>query len=229
MRSSHLLAAVLSLAVLFGGNALHAQVEGDPTTAEAVCDYRPSYLLGGEAAAAIATGGTSTAAAGSGMVLAGFYTLTHSTSGLTMLGSTMAGSSAAGTIGIIGGSGGLVGAASAILMAPATIISAAAVSVVTIGFEGACLYLVDERITEFDQVLQIVEGLAQNADPNYFMLISASGDPEDSQVLIRNEDGRMDIFDVEHLFIVDGFLKYDSWTLNTTIGRVGFVPVEVEE
>lgn len=81
------------------------------------CDWRPSQFFG--SATATVTGGGA-AALGGGMKTAGFYTLVHSGSGLTMLGSTLSGASGAGTIGIIGGTGGLIGTVSAILMSPVT-------------------------------------------------------------------------------------------------------------
>ena len=56
------------------------------------------------------------AAAGVGMKAAGFYTLKHSVTGATMLASKLAGSSAAGTIGIIAGTGKGIGIVAAGLM-----------------------------------------------------------------------------------------------------------------
>lgn len=105
--TSILLAAFLSLAT-----KAHADV----------CDYKPSALVGKTATAvgsAIAGGG---AVAGGAMQTAGYYTLVHAGSGLTMLGSTAAGASAAGTTGIIAGTAGTIGTIGAILMAPVTIV-----------------------------------------------------------------------------------------------------------
>ena len=77
-----------------------------------ICDYKPSRI-GTLAAAAI--GGAAVAGTGTAMTTAGFYTLVHAGSGLTMLGSTAAGASAAGTVGIIAGTGGVIGTVGAIL------------------------------------------------------------------------------------------------------------------
>ena len=48
----------------------------------------PSNLIGGGATGAAATAGAATAAAGIGAKAAGFYTLTHAATGMTMLWST---------------------------------------------------------------------------------------------------------------------------------------------
>ena len=90
-----------------------------------VCDYRPSQLIGGAGAGALGAVGAGTAAAGLGAQAAGFYTLTHAVTGLTMLGSTAGGASAAGTVGIMGGTAGLVGSIAAVILAPATIVAGA--------------------------------------------------------------------------------------------------------
>lgn len=108
-----------------------------------VCDHRPSKVIG-KVGTGVAAGGTGTvAAAGLGMKAAGFYTITHATSGAVMLGSTAAGASAAGTTGIIAGTAGFLGTAGAVLMSPFVIIPAAVTAVGVGAYEGGC-YLADE-------------------------------------------------------------------------------------
>ena len=102
-----------------------------------VCDYTPSKLIGGKGSAAIGGTAAVTATAGIGMKAAGFYTITH-TAGATMLGSTAAGASAAGTTGIIAGTGGVLGSIGAALMSPFVIIPAAVVAVGVGAYEGGC-------------------------------------------------------------------------------------------
>lgn len=97
------------------------------------CDYAPSKLLKGGAAAGGATAGT-----GIGLKALGFYTLEHAGSGAIMLGSTAPGASAAGTVGIIGGSGGFLGSAAAFLMNPVTIAAGVTLGVGALVYEGAC-------------------------------------------------------------------------------------------
>ena len=58
--------------------------------AAAICDWRPSQLIGGGPTGAAVTAGGAVAATGTGLQIAGFYTLVHSTSGAVMLGSTAA-------------------------------------------------------------------------------------------------------------------------------------------
>ena len=74
-----------------------------------VCDYRPSKLIGEKTTGVVAGGTGVVAATGMGLKAAGIYTITNATTGATMLGSTTAGASAAGTTGIIAGTGGVLG------------------------------------------------------------------------------------------------------------------------
>ena len=103
-----------------------------------VCDYLPSKYIGKSlsSAASVSTGAIATI--GSWMNTAGFYTLTHSTSGLVMLGSTSVGTTAAGTTGIIAGTAGTIGTASAAMMSPFLIIPTAIAAVSIAAYEGGC-------------------------------------------------------------------------------------------
>lgn len=113
-----------------------------------VCDYTPSKLVGGATATAVGIGTGATAAAGTGLKAAGFYAITHATTGAAMLGSTAAGASAAGTTGIIAGTAGFLGTAGAVLMSPFVIIPAA-VTAVGIGiYEGGCYLASDKASAE---------------------------------------------------------------------------------
>jgi len=106
--------------------------------AAAVCDYTPSKVVGAETTTAASATGAAVATAGVGMKAAGFYTLVHSVTGATMLGSTAAGASAAGTVGIIGGTAGVIGTAGAVLMSPFVMIPAAIVAGSIAAYEGGC-------------------------------------------------------------------------------------------
>jgi hypothetical protein len=111
-----------------------------------VCDYRPSEFIGTVGTTAVATGGTSLAAIGAAAKAAGFYILPNAVTGASMLGSTLGGASAAGTVGIMGGTAGIIGSTAAILLAPATIISAAVTVGGVLAYEGICYYAVDENV-----------------------------------------------------------------------------------
>ncbi|MFD0978931.1 hypothetical protein [Tropicimonas aquimaris] len=184
------------------------------------CDYRPSYLLGdrgsdvaiGGAAAVGATGGAATAA--------GFYTLVHASSGLTMLGSTMAGTSAAGTVGIIGGTAGATGTAAAIVLNPVVWVPALAVGLGGAGLEGVCAYLVDERITDYEQVLEIMRDFKAHSDPRYFDLQEGTLNPF---IVLTDEKDEKKTYRVEKLYIVNGLLLHRDLGRNTKLGRVLYV------
>lgn len=180
-----------------------------------VCDYTPSKLLGNAATAvgtAVAAGG---ATAGLGMQAAGFYTLVHAGSGLTMLGSTAVGSSAAGTVGIIAGTGGVVGTVGAFLMAPVTII-VGGITVIGVGaYEGVCYFQI-EKITDPEQVLEIVSSVAAN-DPSVRIEQSDLG-----PVMILSVDDVGERHLVEDLYIADGNLKLRSWGPDKSFGPILF-------
>ena len=183
------------------------------------CDYRPSLLVGGEAAGAVGAGGAAVAATGIGAQVAGFYTLTHAVTGATMLGSAAGGASAAGTVGIMGGTAGLIGTVGAILMAPATII-AGTVAAVGVGvYEGGC-YFADERITDYDEVLSVMQSIALKANPNIIRLIDVEGR---MQFQIGDQSVEEENYWVEDLYIVNGVLMNRDWLSNTVIGRVDFM------
>ncbi|RLA47056.1 MAG: hypothetical protein DRR42_17855 [Gammaproteobacteria bacterium] len=110
-----------------------------PALAGGVCDKRPSKLISSAGATATAAAGTSVGSAGAAGTALGFYTLPHAVTGLTMLGSTAGGASAAGTVGIMGGTAGAIGTTAAIVLNPFVWGTALVVGVGTVAFEGACL------------------------------------------------------------------------------------------
>jgi hypothetical protein len=195
--------------------------------AAGICDWRPSAMIGGGGTAAVAGGAGAVGAAGAGMKVAGFYTLVHSTSGLTMLGSAAAGASGAGTVGIIGGTAGVAGTAGAILMAPATIIAAIGTAVAVVGLEGAC-WLGDDRITEPAEVAVYLRSMNAVADPAFFRFREGNA-LANTDLLVRDKAGRMQRYLLSDLYIVNGVLKHRDWGLNTTIGRIGFVATATTE
>lgn len=199
--------------------------------AKNACNYRPSNLIGGGATGAAATAGAATAAAGIGAKAAGFYTLTHAATGMTMLGSTAGGVSAAGTVGIMGGTAGVVGTIGSIIMAPATIITGAVVGSATIAFESACYFSI-ERLDDPALILSVLDNLAMHSDKDYFELIKSSDgtyiyvasevDPN-GKVMERNK------YSASDLYIENGILKNSDWGPNSKIGKVGYVLGELSE
>lgn len=188
------------------------------TTAFAdVCDYRPSHLLGETGSkVAIGTGGAIAGTTATGTAL-GMYTLVHAGSGLTMLGSTMAGASGAGTVGIIAGTSGALGAAGAIILNPFVWVPAAILGAGGGGFEAACAFLIDERITKYEDVLQILKSFEMHADPEYFNLVENA---IPAFVMLTGPDDTVERYNIEDLYIVDGVLKHRDFGPNTSIGRV---------
>ena len=192
----------------------------------AACGYRPSNLIGGMGAGAAATAGTATAAAGIGAKVAGFYTLTHAVTGATMLGSTAGGASAAGTVGIMGGTAGAVGTIGAVLMAPATIIAGAIIGGGTAVFEGACYFAID-RLDDPVLINAVLQNLALHSNVDYFELVEDLAGNASIYVATEVEaNGKVmkrTKYSTEKLYIEEGVLKHKDWGPNTQIGKVGYV------
>lgn len=191
-----------------------------------VCDLRLSRL----AATAVLAGGPVVVAVGpTTMYLGGLYFFPHAASGSLMLGSVLTGTSAAGTIGIIGGSG-FAASVLAVLTAPFTIIAAAGTTVAIGGLEAGC-YFTDERITEEDQVLSVLRRVALTANEDVFKLFDVSESEASetgvvSRVRIPDKGGKYQFYDVADLYIVNGELLHRDWFLNTSLGNIGAALVE---
>lgn len=140
-----------------------------------------------------------------------------------MLGSTLAGASGAGTVGIIGGSG-FAASVLAVLTAPITLIVAGATTVTVGGLEAGC-YFVDERITEEEKVIVILRQVALTANEDYFKLFEVSDDKAAetgtvSRVRVPDEDGVYQFYEVANLYIVNGELLHRDWFFNTSLGNI---------
>lgn len=140
-----------------------------------------------------------------------------------MLGSTLAGASGAGTIGIIGGSGFAAGVL-AFLTAPITLLVAGGTAVTVGGLEAGC-YFVDERITEEEDVQAILRKVALTSNEDYFKLFDVSEEEaaetgEVSRIRIPDENGDFQFYNVANLYIVNGELLHRDWFLNTSLGNI---------
>ena len=140
-----------------------------------------------------------------------------------MLGSTLAGASGAGTVGIIGGSG-FAASVLAVFTAPITLLVAGGTAVTVGGLEAGC-YFVDERITEEQEVLAILRQVSLTANEDYFKLFDVSDDEAAetgavSRVRIPDVDGRYQFYEVENLYIVNGELLHRDWFFDTSLGNI---------
>jgi hypothetical protein len=180
-----------------------------------VCDYTPSNLVGKTTTAVGTALAGGSAAVGAGMQVMGYYTLVHAGSGLTMLGSTALGSSAAGTLGILAGTGGTIGTIGAIVMAPMTLVIGG-VAIVGVGsFEGLCYFQV-ERITDPYEVRKIVESVASQ-DAAVSIVPTDDGDAMALKVL-----GKTETYLLRKLYIADGQLMHRDLGPNTNLGPILF-------
>ncbi|TYB84448.1 hypothetical protein [Oceaniovalibus sp. ACAM 378] len=140
-----------------------------------------------------------------------------------MLGSTLAGASGAGTIGIIGGSG-FAASVLVVLTAPITLLIAAGTTITVGGLEAGC-YFVDERITEEEDVHAILRQVAVTANADYFKLFDVSNEDAArtgtvSRVRIPEKDGDYQFYEVKNLYIVNGELLHRDRFFNTSLGNI---------
>jgi hypothetical protein len=157
------------------------------------------------------------------MAVGGLYFFPHATSGALMLGSTLAGASGAGTVGIIGGSG-FAASVLAVLTAPITLVIAGTTAVAVGGLEAGC-YFVDERITEEEQVLAILRQVAVTANEDHFKLFEVSEEEAAqtgtvSRIRVRDKDGGFQFYEVSNLYIVNGELLHRDWFFDTRLGNI---------
>lgn len=140
-----------------------------------------------------------------------------------MIGSTAVGSSAAGTVGIMGGTAGVAGTVASIISAPVTIVAGAVTAVGVSVVEGGC-YFTDERITDFGQVLAVLEKVDEKAEKQHFELVRTTAAP--AYILINFDGSGLARFEVADLYIVNGELLHRDWFLNTSLG---YIAATIEE
>lgn len=189
-----------------------------------VCDYRLSQLISPEAATAVVTASSAGATVGHAtMALGGLYFFPHATTGTLMLGSTLAGASGAGTVGIIGGSG-FAASVLAVLTAPITLAVAAGTTVTVGALEAGC-YFVDERITKEEEVRAILAQVALTANEDYFKFFEVSDEEAAetgtvSRVRVPDDNGKFQFYELENLYIVNGKLMHRDWFFDTSLGNI---------
>lgn len=206
MKHFYILATAFSLLSVQGASA-------------AVCDYKPSKL---KAVAAASLAGGAAAGGGAAMSAAGYYTLVHAGSGLAMLGSTAAGTSAAGTIGIIAGTGGTIGTVGAILMSPITLALGGTMAAGGAVFEGVCYFQV-ERITDAEALQAILNDIVEH-DETATLVSSREG----TALRLEYSDGPH-AYLVQNLYVADGRLTHRDWGPNTDLGPVVLVAPKEDE
>jgi len=184
-----------------------------------VCDYRPSELVRSGASSTAFSGALDTAAG----VTEGIFTLTNTATGASLLGAnTGAAGGAAGALGQISGAASAIGSAAVgVVTAPAAAVAGAVAAVGLGAYEGLCFFR-DERITDYDEVLEVMWAIAESADPTYFQVEERAADRNGAIVVLGDGLGGWTEYPVRKLYISNGVLMYRDWGLNTALGEVGF-------
>lgn len=141
------MAAVITFIVGTPANARERPIiQETPTFSEWVCEHKPSNIIRGTLKGLASTGAV-IAAPGTALKATKFYIFRHAVTWKIMLGSKLAGTSAAGTIGIIKGTAGVIGTTSAFFISPVMIKGSIVVVVVTttaaITYETYCYFTED--------------------------------------------------------------------------------------
>ncbi len=116
----------------------------------------------------------------------------------------------------------MIGSTVAFLMSPLVIGAAAAAAIGTGGVEGYCAFLVDERITEYPEVLRTLQAIVVDDDPSLKLEIY-NPIQETARLFMRGPDNNWAAYDVANLYIVEGVLMHRDWFRNTRIGSVAYV------
>lgn len=190
-----------------------------------ICDYRLSKLIGSFGSSGAVATTAAVAASDVGMKAAGFYLITNATTGATMIGSTAAGVSGAGTVGIIGGTAGLLGTAASIVTAPVTIVVAGVTALATLGVEGGC-YFADERITDPKQIYDLLNQLVSSGSPTDLGIVM--GELDEPWFWRKNDAGEIEAFALSNLYIVNGTLMNRDWFANTKVGDIAVVMAPIQ-
>lgn len=196
--------------------AVAASVGVSSTQAHArVCDYRPSELVRSGAASGVVSGARDAAAG----LTEGIFTLTNTATGASLLGANT------GALGQIGGAASAIGnAAAGVVTAPAAAVAGAVAAVGLGAYEGLCFFR-DERITDYDEVLQVMRAIAAHADPAYFRVEERGEARRDAVILLGDGQGASAEYAVRKLYITNGVLMHRDWGINTALGDVGFAMV----
>lgn len=137
-----------------------------------------------------------------------------------MIGSTAAGTSAAGTVGIIGGTASGLGAAASLATAPVTIAVAGVTALATLGVEAGC-YFTDERINDPKQIYDLLKQLVSSGSPTDLGIVM--GKLEEPWFWRKNDAGEIEAFALSTLYIVNGTLMSRDWFANTKVGDIAVV------
>jgi len=204
---------VLTLALILG-----------TTTAEAsICDYRLSSLIQRRGSPAMEAERAATATPeDQGPVL--YFTVNPRT-GETSLGATGSGSP---NDGFLTRTARVLGSAVAVVTRDSPLVSAGG-AVAGAGIEALC-YFRDERITDYDDVLAVLETVSLTMPPDLFAVIEPGLERRDAFVRLNRNDGYDAVeYQVKDLYIVNGQLRHRNWGVNDIVGDITiFLPRPVE-
>ncbi len=203
MRYAIMLAAVAA----FSGAA-------GPASSQGFCKHRPSEVLRGEFVGSVASGARS-AASSLASRAGGALTLTNTVTGASLLGSN----AAAGTIAQIGSAAS--NAATGVAAVPGIAVAGATAAIGLGAYEGVCFFR-DERITDHDEVLGVLNTISAFADPAYFRVEHRGVDRDTDVLVLEDVSGERNEYAVQKLRIVNGVLWHRQRGRDVAIGDVGF-------
>ena len=186
-----------------------------------ICDYRLSQMVQHrQSPADEAARAASATHADLGPML---YLMINPRTGETSVGAT-GGGQAAPDSGLLVRTARLFGAAVAMVGADSPLLGISSTAV-GVGLEAVCR-LQDERITDYDAVLDVLRAVDANMPPDLFALIEPGQERHDAFIRLSRNDGYdMSEYPVDDLYIVNGRLYLRNWGINGIVGDIAvFMP-----
>jgi hypothetical protein len=182
-----------------------------------LCNYRLSNMIPRQDTPAVEA---ARAAAGlqddaGGMV----FVMINPRTGETRVGATDAGRQGNADDGFVARTARVLGAAVAVVAGDSPLLAAGGAALGA-GLEAAC-FLRDDRITDYDAVLEVLRAVDASMPPDLFALVEPGESHRDAYVRLSRNDGYdLSEYRVRDLYIVNGQLRHRDWGVNDVVGDI---------
>ncbi|WP_323037933.1 hypothetical protein [Pararhodobacter sp.] len=147
------------------------------------------------------------------------FVMFNPSTGETRVGSTDAGRQGNADDGFVARTARVLGAAVAVVAGDSPLVTAGG-AVLGAGLEAAC-FLRDDRVSDYDEVLEVLRAVDASMPPDLFALIEPGESRRDAYVLLSRNDGYdLSEYQVRDLYIVNGQLRHRNWGVNDIVGDI---------
>ncbi|WP_370205220.1 hypothetical protein [Pararhodobacter marinus] len=183
-----------------------------------ICDYRLSQFLTRNASPAV-NAASEAARTQTGTGDAMLYILVDPRTGRAHVGATEPGDAGADDGGLLASTARLLGSAVALVGRDSPLLSVGSAAV-SLGAEAFCRFG-DERITEYDDVLDILRTVDLTMPPDLFAVVEPGLEEHDAFIRLSRNDGfGLSEYRVDQLYIVNGTLMHRQWGVNEVVGDI---------